>query len=255
MQCRNLIASAAVVALAAASAPAMLAQPSSPSQAAQQKDPRPADGAPSTATDTDAPASQHDGARHDGARHDGERPGQAAKGQPGAAMPNRSASTGAAAMPTADYVAEAARSDIYEIQSSELALRKAQSPAVKQFAEQMIRDHKDTSAKLNAAIASARLSAAPPTGLDARRQAMLDALDNQTGAAFDSAYLEQQTAAHQEALALHSGYAARGDNAALKTLAAATTPRIQHHYDMVKQIASGQTVPAAQPALQEKSGE
>jgi putative membrane protein len=151
---------------------------------------------------------------------------------------------GAASAPlvnTADaYVAAAATGDMYELESSKLALEKSQSPAVKKFAQQMITDHTATTAKLKAAIAQAGLNLAPPAELDARRAGMLDNLRNATSAAdFDKAYLDQQTAAHQEALTVHTSFAEDGDNDVLKKLAAETAPKIQHHFDMVKQLDAG----------------
>jgi putative membrane protein len=232
MKFRIFIAGASLIALAGA-APSATAQTAAPgagstSDRAQDRTTDPQDLQPGT--------DQH------GDRHGQAGPDQAQTGPQPNQRPN---SAGAPAKPTPEYIAEAARGDMYEIRSSELAVRKAQSPAVKQFAQQMIRDHNDTSAKLKKTLADARIAAAPPSQLDARRQAMIDTLNGQSGAAFDKAYLEQQTAAHQEALALHSGYAASGENAALKALATATEPRIQHHYDMVKQIASGRASQAA----------
>lgn len=232
MKFHILIAGAALAAMSSGVAPSSFAQSGAPdgtnkSQTGQVE--------PGSSPTPQADTEQH-GHTHAGTTSD----------QPGTKTLNgQTTSTGATAKPTADYVAEAARSDMYEIRSSELAVRKAQSPAVKQFAQQMIRDHNETSAKLKAALAGAGIAAPPPAQLDARRQAMLDALNGQSGPAFEKAYLDQQTAAHQEALDLHSAYAAGGDNAALKALAAATAPRIQHHFDMVKQIASGKPAPAA----------
>lgn len=136
------------------------------------------------------------------------------------------------------YVPNAAISDLFEIESSKLALEKSQSAAVKKFAQQMITDHTATSTQLKSILASAKLNMAPPAALDARRQGMLDNLKGLSGAAFDTAYLDQQTAAHQEALTLHTSFAEDGDNDALKQFAAATAPKIQHHYEMVQQLDS-----------------
>jgi len=142
----------------------------------------------------------------------------------------------AAADTAAAYVTGAALGDMYEIESSKLALTKAQSPAVKKFAQQMIDDHSATTAKLKAAIAAQRLKITPPAALDDRRNGMLENLKGITGRDFDRTYLDQQTAAHQEALILHRGFAEGGDNAALRALAAETAPKVEHHLGMVKQL-------------------
>jgi putative membrane protein len=134
------------------------------------------------------------------------------------------------------YATNAALGDMYEIESSKLAASKAQSAEVKKFAAMMVTDHTMTTEKLKAALTQANLNVAPPAALDERRQRMITELQGVSGAEFDRLYLDQQTMAHQEALTLHSGFAENGDNDVLKKLAAETTPKIQHHFDMVKQL-------------------
>lgn len=139
-----------------------------------------------------------------------------------------------------DYVKNAAISDMYEIESSRLALEKAKSPEIKKYAQQMIDDHTATSKEMKSLLPKTGLKVTPPTALDDRRKGMMDNLRAASAADFDKTYLDQQTMAHQEAVTLHSGFAEDGDNAQLKQFATATTPKIQHHLDMVKKLdASG----------------
>jgi putative membrane protein len=156
------------------------------------------------------------------------------------AAPESTEAVGASGGPlgnTADtYVANAAIGDLYEIASSRMALEKASSSEVKAFAQQMIQDHTATSGQLKAALAQGNMKRTVPTTPDERHQAMLDTLKGLSGTAFEKAYLEQQTTAHQEALLLHSQYADDGENDALQKLAAATAPKIQHHADMLKKL-------------------
>ncbi len=148
-----------------------------------------------------------------------------------------------ASAPTANsaevYVTNAAMGDIYEIQSSNLALEKSESETVRQFAQQMITDHTDTTAQLNSTLSSAGLQITPPANLDTRRAGMINTLRNLSGEEFDRAYLEQQAMAHQEALTLHSGFAQNGDNDALKGLAAEIAPKIEHHLGMLTSMDAG----------------
>jgi putative membrane protein len=134
------------------------------------------------------------------------------------------------------YVAGAAIGDMYEIASSKLALEKSKSAEVRKFAQQMVTDHEATTAKLKAALTEAKLSITPPAKLDTRRQGMIDNLKAANAADFDTVYLDQQTAAHQEALTLQQSYAEDGENPVLKKLAGETVPKIQHHFEMVKQL-------------------
>jgi putative membrane protein len=137
------------------------------------------------------------------------------------------------------YVANAAISDIYEIESSRLALAKSQSAGVKALAKQMIADHTATTNALKPLAAQPEVGRALPTEPDPRHQALLDTLKATSAGAFNKAYLEQQASAHQEALLLHGNYAEQGDKAAVKAFAKATVPKIQHHADMLKQLGSG----------------
>jgi putative membrane protein len=75
--------------------------------------------------------------------------------------------------------------------------------------------------------------------MDERHTGMLDELTKATPEQFDAKYLDQQTQAHREALGLMDSYATHGDNAALKTLAAETKPKIQMHLDMVSKLDHG----------------
>ena len=53
---------------------------------------------------------------------------------------------------------------------------------------------------------------------------------------FDLAYMHQQLAAHTEALTLHSTYASRGDNAALKAAAEKAKPMVEKHIAEIRRI-------------------
>lgn len=136
------------------------------------------------------------------------------------------------------YVTGAAISDMYEREASKIALDKSKSAAVKKFAQQMITDHTATTAQVKKIIASDKLAVTPPTELDSRRQGFIDNLKAASAADFDKVYLDQQTAAHEEALTLHKGYADDGENADLKAFAARTAPKVQMHLDMVKKLDS-----------------
>lgn len=159
-----------------------------------------------------------------------------------ACVPNEAAVTAAASgdmTPTTRdaYVGMAAASDLYEIQSSQLARTRAASPAVRDFAQMMIADHTNTTQQLMMAARAAGMPPMTPLLLPMQRQ-MLDQLRAApAGAGFDSIYLEQQVQAHQMALALHSNYAQNGDSPPLRQTAGAAAPIVQQHLDRVRQLA------------------
>lgn len=135
----------------------------------------------------------------------------------------------------AAYVAKAGASDLYEIQSSQLAQQKAGSDPVRKFALMMVEHHTMTTQQVMAAAKSAGLNP-PPPALEPKQRAMIEQLGRLDGAAFDAAYFRQQRKAHDEALALHSDYARGGDNPALRDTAAKAVPIIQRHIEQLQSM-------------------
>ncbi|MFT4275269.1 MAG: DUF4142 domain-containing protein [Rhodopseudomonas sp.] len=136
---------------------------------------------------------------------------------------------------TEDFVKQVAISDMFEIQSNQLAERKG-SAAQQAFAKQMITDHTKTSSELKSLVSDGKVKAALPTALDSAHQAKLDKLKNASGAEFNETFDEQQVAAHKDAVSLFERYAKGGDNAALKNWAGTTLPKLQHHLEMAQQL-------------------
>ncbi len=127
-----------------------------------------------------------------------------------------------------DYVGLAGAGDMYDIESSRLALEKSQSDEVKAFAQMMIDQHTQSTADVKAAAEAAGLTVADPV-LNPTQQQMLDNLASLSGADFDSAYLGQQADAHQMALNLHRTYAESGDTQQLRDAAGKIVTAVEMH--------------------------
>jgi len=137
---------------------------------------------------------------------------------------------------TKGFVTAAATSDMYEVAAGKIAAQRAQSPAVKDFANQMIQAHTETTEKLKGILASNNINVTPPAHVDSRRQGMLDDLRGAKAQDFDHRYISQQVAAHKEADILMRGYAKDGDNAAVKDFAAATDKAVKMHLSMAEKL-------------------
>jgi putative membrane protein len=145
------------------------------------------------------------------------------------------------------YMQMAASSDLFEIQSSQLALQMSQNPAVRNVANLLIADHTRMSQTMMATAQSAGLNPPAPMLLP-KHQAMLDQLRNAgSGYAFDQAFHDAQMMAHQEALQLHQNYAASGDNMALRTVASQAVPVIQMHINSVHALMGSIMPPTVPP--------
>jgi putative membrane protein len=136
---------------------------------------------------------------------------------------------------TADFVKNAAIAGMFEIQSSELALRKHIRPD-RQFAEKMIHDHERFAAQLKHIVAADHVDAQVPTQLDQEHQKMLDQLRGESGSSFDKDYDQMQQQGHQQAVSLFQSYSQNGDNAALKQWAAKTLPELEDHLNMAEKL-------------------
>lgn len=131
-----------------------------------------------------------------------------------------------------DYVTRAAASDQFEIQSSDMVLKQTRNAAVRAFAQQMVSDHSASTTKLMALAKTAALTA-PGTGLQARNQTNMAALRN-AGGEMDQVYINQQRAAHAEAIALHQSAASNTNMPApLTAFANNVLPTVQAHSRML----------------------
>jgi len=125
------------------------------------------------------------------------------------------------------FAASAASSNMFEIQSSQLALEQQPSTDVRAFAQQMIQDHTLAGKKMLAAAQKDGIT--PPTGLAPKEQAELDQLQATPADSFEAAYVSEQTKAHDEAVALFESFSQNGKESALRAFAVDTLPTLKQH--------------------------
>lgn len=133
------------------------------------------------------------------------------------------------------YLFYAGAGDVFEITSSMILLNKSQNPQVRAYASMLIDHHSRTT---NLALANAKAAGvmAPPPELSAMQKGMIGALHAAAPAAIDRLYLQQQVPAHQQALALQSGYARSGDVPTLRQTAQGAVPIVQGHLTQAQQL-------------------
>jgi putative membrane protein len=164
----------------------------------------------------------------------GNEPANIAQDVAGAATGVATGATGA--VNTDAFVKDAAIAGRYEVEASQLALKRSMNPDVKAAAQMIIDDHTAANTALKSLVDSGSAPGPLPTALDERRQGMIDNLKGASAKDFDDRYLDQQTMAHHEALLAFNGYAKAGDNAKLKAFAAETAPKLEHHAEMVTKL-------------------
>lgn len=132
-----------------------------------------------------------------------------------------------------NFVSQAAHTDMFEIQSSQLALQQSHSRAVRAYAQQMIDDHQMTSQKLMALAASKTMTV--PTTLDPTLDQQMSVL-NTSARTFDRTYIADQVAGHQAAVSNMQAEIGTGTDPDLKMFAQQTLPMVQEHLRMAQRL-------------------
>jgi len=140
----------------------------------------------------------------------------------------------------AEFVTQAANSDMFEIQSSQLALTKTQDEPIRSFAQHMVQDHTAARDKLKDAAQGQTV----PSALDQEHTQMLQQLQQAAGNEFNRSYVQMQSDGHQKAVTLFESYAQTGDNDQLKQFAQQTAPTLREHLQQITQIRTQMTSPA-----------
>lgn len=133
-----------------------------------------------------------------------------------------------------EFVKKVSAAGLAEVNISELAVRFARDPAVKQFAQRMLIDHKNANRQLTAM--ANRHSIALPKEMDEKHQKIYDKLKTLSGEKFDHEYMECMVKDHEEAVKLFEKEAKDGKNEGLKEWASKLTPAMKHHLEMAQDV-------------------
>ncbi|MPY66331.1 DUF4142 domain-containing protein [Deinococcus sp. SDU3-2] len=137
-------------------------------------------------------------------------------------------------------------SNLFEIQSSQVALNRSTNAQVRTFAQQMINEHTTAQAQV-AALASAR-GVPLPKALPPELQLKVNTLNTLTGSAFDVAYLREQVLGHQFTISIFQNEQTAGRDAGVVAFATQNLPLIERHFQEAQTLlatAQSQTAPAA----------
>lgn len=151
------------------------------------------------------------------------------------------------------FLAQAGSANLFEIQSSQMALQMSSNQAVRNFANLLISDHSRMGQTVAAAARSAGIVPPPPALLSAQ-QAALSQL-SAAGPNFDVAFRDAQITAHQQAIGLMQNYAASGDVPALRTVAQQALPTMQMHLSQAQMLAVAPPAPPPPPMTPRNPGE
>ena len=132
------------------------------------------------------------------------------------------------------FIELAASQGMAEVKMGRLALDKAQSSEVRQFAQQMVEDHSKANDKLKS-IAQ-RYSMSVPTTMDSEDQKNYEKLAMMSGKDFDKEYAKLQKKGHDKVIREFEKASNELDNPSLREFAQTTLPTIKEHDEHAKML-------------------
>ena len=159
-------------------------------------------------------------------------PAQANQGNPQDAQVTAQARADAKA--DAEFIRDIAADHTLELRLAEVAVRRAQHPQVKQFAEKILNDHRSMQERWLAMANRNGLALQP--GYGKLHRAKLTKLEKRSGASFDREYMTLEVRNHKDYLDYFNreGQAAR--SADVRELVDRDTPALTEHFNLAKRI-------------------
>lgn len=134
-----------------------------------------------------------------------------------------------------EFVSKAGASGLAEVQMGNLALQRAASPAVKEYARKMVADHQRAAEELSQLATMKGL--ALPTELGQPHKGGLEHLTMLNGAEFDKAYMQHMVGDHETAVADFEKAAIGASDSDVKAWAAKMLPTLKEHLQTAKDVA------------------
>jgi putative membrane protein len=149
-----------------------------------------------------------------------------------------------------DFVWAAGMGALVEIELGKIAADKAQSEAVKKFADNLVKGHQRMRTALETIATEHSLNF--PKELDPKRKARIEEVSKLSGADFDRAYLRHVLSYYERSLGRFDFEATNGTIPELTAWAQRVLPRIRHQLKLAKEEA--RAVQTAAPSVQSKTG-
>jgi putative membrane protein len=134
--------------------------------------------------------------------------------------------------PDVDFVIDAAKGGMAEVELGKLAQDKASSEDVKNFAKRMVDDHSKANDELQTLAKNKSITL--PTDLDRKDKALKDRLAKLSGPSFDHSYMNAMIADHRKDVAEFKHEASAGKDPDVKAWAAKTLPTLEEHLKMAQ---------------------
>ena len=142
-----------------------------------------------------------------------------------------------------EFLLEAAKGGMAEVELGKLAAEHAKSEEVKKFAQRMVDDHSKAGDQLKTIAESKGIRL--PQDVDAKDKALMNRLQKLNGAAFDRAYMQAMVADHVKDVNEFKKEANAGHDPQVKQFASTTLPTLEEHLQHARQARTAATSTAA----------
>lgn len=132
----------------------------------------------------------------------------------------------------AEFVRTAADDGMAEVQLGNLALQKASSQAVKDFAQMMISDHSKANDELKDLATGDNITI--PSSVTEDRQDDIEKLSQLSGSEFDKEYMDMMVDDHQKTVSQFEDASESVTDPQMKAWIDKTLPTLRHHLEMAK---------------------
>lgn len=133
-----------------------------------------------------------------------------------------------------DFIKEAARGGLTEVEIAKLGVKKGASQQVKDFAQRMLDDHTQVNTQLEQVVT--RMGFELKASIDSTHQRKIDALNALKGSKFDAAFIKAMVGDHEKTIELFKKEAKDGEAAQLREFAAKTLPALEEHLKMAREL-------------------
>jgi putative membrane protein len=133
-----------------------------------------------------------------------------------------------------EFVTEAAKANMAEIELGKLAQANGSNDQVKRFGKQMADDHQKALDSLKTVAANEKITL--PTKLDPKEQELKDRLEILSGDAFDRAYMDAMVKDHHQDVAEFRAESKHAKAADVRQYASSTLPTLEEHLKLAQSI-------------------
>jgi len=131
-----------------------------------------------------------------------------------------------------EFAHKAAMGGKHEVEGAKFAAGKASNAGVKSYANMLVKDHTAANNELMSLMKKKQITPGPAT------EKPEDAWRNQTGAAFDRAYIDHAIAEHEKDIALFEAESKNGQDEDLKAWAGKKLPTLRDHLKQAQDLKS-----------------